>query len=381
MKKGILVLSPFFSPNIGGVETHLDDLVRELNKTNKYKIYVHTYSPITTSGVEWKKHENIGNIYIYRYLWFGKNLFAKLEKYPVLDFLYITPYLFIRTFIWMFFNQKKIKTIHSHGFNGALIGLCLQKIFNKKHIISTHALYKNDPHSLTIRLIKFVLNNVNVVLAQSNTSKNQLISWGVNPQKIDQYRHWLDLNNFKQNSETRKKIREKLKIKPNNFVVVFVGRLIAQKGARLLAKTAITLKDIKFIFIGTGPEEEYLKKISKKYKNIIFIGRVSNKEVADFYNAADIFCSPVLYEEGYSRTIMEGIACGLPVLASNYGTIPEITSPKIAILIKPTLHNLQKQLKILKSHPEKIKQFKKNCLKFAAQNYSIKNLEMITKHY
>ena len=60
MNKGILILTPFFSTNIGGVETHFDDLVEALDD-NGYKVYVQTYSPITTANVEWKSKEKKGN--------------------------------------------------------------------------------------------------------------------------------------------------------------------------------------------------------------------------------------------------------------------------------------------------------------------------------
>ena len=93
--KGILIISPFFYPNIGGVETHLSDLVKELSK--KYKVFVHTYSPITTQNTSWQKKEKSKNLVIFRHGWFGKNLFHKLEKYSILQFLYLTPYLFLKT--------------------------------------------------------------------------------------------------------------------------------------------------------------------------------------------------------------------------------------------------------------------------------------------
>ena len=117
--KGILILTPFFSPNVGGVETHLDDLVTGLDKRD-YRVYVQTYSPITTDGADWKPFEKRGNsIEIRRYKWFGKNLFHKVEKFPFVDFLYITPYLFLRTFIWLTFNHSKVNVIHAQGFNAA----------------------------------------------------------------------------------------------------------------------------------------------------------------------------------------------------------------------------------------------------------------------
>jgi len=72
LKKGILIIVPTFSPNTGGVETHLDDLVKILDREG-FDVFVQTYSPITTSGVKWKSMQKWNNVCIFRYRWFGKN--------------------------------------------------------------------------------------------------------------------------------------------------------------------------------------------------------------------------------------------------------------------------------------------------------------------
>ena len=142
-KKGVLILTPFFSPNIGGVETHLDDLVMALAEKG-YQVFVQTYSPITTKNTSWKSRESNGNwVHIKRYRWFGGNLFNKLENYPILDFLYLTPYLFIRSLFFMIFNTRSINVIHAQGLNAGIIGIALKVIFRKRLLISLHSIYSN----------------------------------------------------------------------------------------------------------------------------------------------------------------------------------------------------------------------------------------------
>ena len=367
-KKNILLLTPFFYPNIGGVETHLTDLVDGLNKLN-YKVYVHTYSPLTTQ-TKFKSKETYGNICIYRYNWFGNNLFHKIEKYPLLDFLYLTPYLFIRVFIWMLFNHSKITTIHSHGLNGAVAGNLLSFIFKKKHITSTHALYDNPSSSLTAKLTGLVLNKTDKVLAQSNHSKDQLISWGVTDKKIELYRYWIDQKKFYPS------INNKKTDKPT---VLFVSRLIIKKGTRIIIKLAKKLKNIDFIIVGTGPESEYISK--QKLPNINFIGKVDNSRLKEIYSQADIFIQPALYQEGFTRTIMEAVACGVPVVASDIGTIPEIVDSTVSILVKPTIDNFQSAIIKLSQNKKRLYQMKSNCLKYTNKYFSFKNINMITKHY
>ena len=130
-KRGILILTPFYSPNIGGVESHLDDLVAALDE-KRYRVFVQTYSPLTTDNTQYEKEEYQGNsVQINRHKWIGKNLFHKLENHPILDFLYLTPYLFIRSFFFMITNSKKIETIHAQGLNAGIIGVLLKIVFKK----------------------------------------------------------------------------------------------------------------------------------------------------------------------------------------------------------------------------------------------------------
>lgn len=367
INKGILILSPFFHPNIGGVETHLTDLVTGLS-TIGYNVFVLTYSPITTPNTSWKPVENHPHLYIRRFSWLGKNLFHNLEKYPLLEFLYLTPYLFIRTFFWMITNHQKISVIHSHGINAALIGNIISSIFHKKHINSTHAIYDFKPNSQIVRIIRLIYNNCHKVLAQSKFSKKQLISYGVRTDKIDLYRYWVDLNYFKPQIKSSNK---------NN--ILFVGRLITKKGIRLIHQSAKKLPNLKFTVVGTGPESKFL--LAHPLNNLVFIGKIDNHQIINYYHQATIFCSPVLYAEGFSRTLMEATACGLPVISSNLGTIPEILTPQTSILIKPTITNLTRTIKKLFNSPELLHTLRLNCRPYSQKYFGPKNITQITSHY
>ena len=366
--KGVLLITPFFAPNIGGVETHLTDLVNELNRL-KYPIYVHTYSPLTTPDTKWKPKETIGNIHIRRYLWPGKNIFHHVEKYPILDFVYLTPYLFLRTFFWMLKNHLKINVIHSHGFNGAVCGVVLAKIFSKKHLTSTHALYSNQPNSLTAKISRFILNQTDIILVQSVESEKQLLSWGVKKDKIKPYRYWIDPQKFNTKNT-----------KPHSkFTVIFVSRLIQKKGTRIVTKLAKQMPKINFIMIGSGPESEFIQK--HLVPNLNFVGKVNNDQLLDYYSQSDIFIQPALYQEGFTRTIMEAVSSGLPVIASNIGTIPEIVDSTVSVLVKPTVNNFKKAINTLHQNPKILEQMKQNCPKYTKKYFNPKNIKQITKHF
>ena len=139
-KPNILVLTPFFHPNVGGVETHLTDLCNYLGKKG-YNLYVLTYFPLTTRVEDAPKKEVSANLEIYRYKLFGHNFFHYLEKYPALALLYLMPILMFRSLLFMLKNRNKVDVIHTHGIVAAFIGRIIGKLFKKRIIMSTHAIY------------------------------------------------------------------------------------------------------------------------------------------------------------------------------------------------------------------------------------------------
>ena len=78
---------------------------------------------------------------------------------------------------------------------------------------------------------------------------------------------------------------------------------------------------------------------------------------------------------------MEAVACGLPVLGSNQGAIPENLNSSVSILFKPTLQNFQRQIaKILKS-PKVYFKLQKNCRSYALKHFQLKTFSNLKKIY
>jgi glycosyltransferase involved in cell wall biosynthesis len=377
IKPGILILSPFFSPNIGGTENQLDDLVQELDKNN-FPVYIQTYSPLTTT-IPWKKYETRGkNIKIWRYSWFGYNLFHKVEKFPLVDFFYLTPYLFFRSFIWMIFNHQRLKTIHAQGMNASLIGVIYKYIFHKKLVTSIHAVYEINPESIVAKLNGFILKFSDKILATSDRSVKELATFGVDLSKVDIFIPWIDLNIFKPYDKI--KSRKEIGLE-NKFTVLFISRLIPQKGARVLAEVAQQLPQINFVFAGLGPDEEYLRSQEKLFPNIKFVGPKKNSDTPKYYCSADIYCFPTQYEEGFGKVLIESLACGTPVVTSNKGAIPKVVDSTVAVLVVPTVNNLKNAILDLYKHPEKLLLLKKNSVQYARKRYGPDNAQLIYRYY
>ncbi len=122
---------------------------------------------------------------------------------------------------------------------------------------------------------------------------------------------------------------------------MFIGRLELVKGLDILINAIAYLKEknnlyFKLCVIGEGSLENELKSyVSQKELSefFVFIGKIPHNKINNWMSAADLICLPS-YNEGYPNVLLESIACGTPVIASNTGGIPDIVNSNNGILFK-----------------------------------------------
>jgi len=380
-KSGVLILSPFFSPNIGGVETHLDDLSRYLSEKKGQKVYVLTYTPLTTE-VKAKLFEKRGpNLTIIRIPWIGKNLFHKFETHPTVQFLYLTPVLGIATLIFMLIKGGDIRTIHAHGFTAALITNVLSRMFKGKAlIVSMHAIYRFPERTILAAICRQILMPFSKIFCLAQRSIDDLAATGMNRRRLSTYTQWVNQSLFKprNKADCRKTIGVK-----NTFTVLYPpSRLIEKKGAGVLLEAAKKCpRDIQFVFVGSGPMEERIRKEVAKNKNIIFAGRKNQEEAAYFYGAADVVVVPSQYDEGFARVVLETLSSGRPIIASNLGCLPEMVDESVGFLINPTAKEITEKINFLFKNKKELEKLTMNTRPFALKRYSEKNAEKIVRSY
>ncbi|MBI2196475.1 glycosyltransferase family 4 protein [Candidatus Daviesbacteria bacterium] len=371
----ILQLTAHFRPNIGGVETHLDDLCKALAEKG-FKVTVLTYRPLQTK-TGWKIIEREKNIEIIRLPWIS-NLFYKLVKSPFLEFLYLLPGLFF----WSPFVilLKKIDVIHSHGLVAGFVGVFWGKIFNKRTVVSIHSIYHFPKKGLYRDFVGWIFKNADYCLGLSKQSAEEIRSLGIPAKKVDNFTYWIDLHKFKvQNS--------KLKIKKQlgweyKFTVLFVGRLVEGKGVEELLESvrkwhrAIDLK-----IIGAGPLEDMVKKAAEKNKNLEFIGTIDQNRLPLYYSVADLLIVPSTSEEGFGRVILESLACGTPILGAKKGAIPEAMNETVGRFLEVSPLNIKNKVEYFFNNKNILKKLSQNARKFAERRYSENNAEKIINTY
>jgi len=135
----------------------------------------------------------------------------------------------------------------------------------------------------------------------------------------------IDLEFFESNYDPFicESIRNKLDLN-DKFVFLSVSQLIPQKGLinllRAWLQLPITLKSkIALVIIGSGSQEKEIKDLISRCNipNVWLIGQISYSEITNYFHACDVFILPTL-QDVFGLTVMEAMACGIPVLTTYY---------------------------------------------------------------
>lgn len=373
----VLVLSNVYAPNIGGVETHLDDLVRALSRRG-WRVSVVSYRPLTTR-VPWKRFEQDGTVRVWRLWWVGHNWFHVLEHYPILQFVYLVPRLFLGSLWWCFRYGRGVDVVHAHGFAAAFCARLLGAMFGKRVVVSTHAVYNLRPGSPLAFALRWMCATAHKVLTLSSQSMEECAAAGVPREKLGRFTYWVDLSVFSPGDQAA--ARSTIGIPREGFTVLFVGRLIAGKGVRLLLDVAArtSMQSVRYVFVGTGPMECDVRAAAGVLPNVVFAGPVANSGLTPYYRAADLLCVPSQYQEGFGRVIVESLACGTPVLGADCPGITEATSGDVAWLCEPTEEAWTERLATLQGNRASVLAKREKCRSLAEERYSESNVSVIER--
>ncbi len=136
--------------------------------------------------------------------------------------------------------------------------------------------------------------------------------------------------------------------------LISVGRLIERKGYRYLIEALQGLDNVQLILIGDGNQKNELEELARKKKvRVNFLGKVDHAHLAGHLHSADIFILPSL-NEGMSNALLEAMACGLPVIATNTGGSSELIQNNGFIVAPGSAAALREAIKKLTAEPDLI---------------------------
>jgi glycogen synthase len=147
---------------------------------------------------------------------------------------------------------------------------------------------------------------------------------------------------------------------PRDRDIIFVGRLVSDKGADLLLRALALLKGPKptLTIVGQGPEEKSLRAVANELQlNGTFVGSISGAELAELLNHHRIIAIPSHWPEPFGVVALEGIACGCIPVGSEQGGLPEAIGPCGLTFPNGDAQQLTNRLQDLLSDPARRQKF------------------------
>jgi len=185
--------------------------------------------------------------------------------------------------------------------------------------------------------------------------------------------HFINTDRFRPDPAVRERVRRELRA-DSQFVLLLVAHLIPEKGGEVLLRALPELPPrIQAWVVGDGPDADRLRRLAEELglaKQVRFLG--NQDEVQRYMQAADCLVCPSLWQEAAGLVNIEALACGIPVVASRVGGIPEIVEHgRTGLLFEPGRpEQLAAALRFLLEKPELRVQMGRAARTAAAERYS-----------
>lgn len=319
MKKSYLIYSALYFPSTYGVERYTYNIAKRLvEKGNEVTI-------VTCNVFRLDYYENVDGIEIYRVPCINllkgrypinklnrlsKKINKKLEEKRY-DLVIVNTRFYLNSLIGMRFakrNKSKCITIEHGSCHLSMNNKILDFIANKYEHFITYIgkKYCHDYYGVS--------NECALWLKHFNIEAKGCLF------------NSIDLNEIKSIEKLfNEDIRKKYSISREDIIILFVGRLIVEKGVLELIKAVneVNKNNNIYLFIaGSGELEKQVSKMTNR--NIIFLNNIEHKEVLNLMRQSNIFCLPSIAAEGMPTVVLEAIASKCFVITSNKGGSKEI---------------------------------------------------------
>ncbi|KAJ9221304.1 CAZyme family GT4 [Paecilomyces variotii] len=338
MPYNIAMVSDFFFPQPGGVESHIYQLSSKLiDRGHKVIIITHAYKGRT--GV--------------RYLTNG----LKVYHVPFFVIYRETTFPTVFSFFPIFRNiiiREQIEIVHGHG---SLSNFCHEAILHARTmglrtVFTDHSLFgfADAASILTNKLLKFTLSDVDHVICVSHTCKeNTVLRASLDPLMVSVIPNAVVAENFRPKSYNPRPNRPLAppsevpqRIGPNDTItIVVISRLFYNKGTDLLIaaipRILASHPNVRFVIAGSGPKAIDLEQMLERnvlQDKVELVGPVRHEQVRDVMVRGHIYLHPSL-TEAFGTVIVEAASCGLYVVCTRVGGIPEVLPQHMTTFAKP----------------------------------------------
>ncbi|KAF5839094.1 hypothetical protein DUNSADRAFT_1639 [Dunaliella salina] len=328
----VLMVTDFFYPNFGGVENHVYQLSQCLLQLD-YKVVIVTHAYGDCKGVRYLTN-GLKVYYLYR-----RPLYLQSTAPTVFGSMRILRVIMLR---------ECVHIVHAHqAFSTLGLEACLHaRTMGYKVVFTDHSLFgfADVPSILMNQLLKCVLCDVHHVICVSHTSKeNTVLRANLNASAVSVIPNAVNAADFLPAPPSISRPRNGLR---DRVVVVALSRLVYRKGIDLMALVipyiCATHPNVDFIIGGGGPKSALLEAMVADHGlegRVSLCGPVPNEKARDFLLQGHIFLNASL-TEAFCIAIVEAAACGLLIVSTRVGGVPEVLPPDMVELAEPSAEGL-----------------------------------------
>uniref|UniRef100_A0AC34QZC9 Phosphatidylinositol N-acetylglucosaminyltransferase n=1 Tax=Panagrolaimus sp. JU765 TaxID=591449 RepID=A0AC34QZC9_9BILA len=330
-KLTIALVSDFFCPNTGGVETHIYYLGEcLLRRGHKVIVLTHAYG---------KRR--------------GIRFFTNGLKVYYLPFIVIYGGITVTSIpgsIYWFrkiFLQEKVEIVHGHSAFSAMAHEAMLHAWclGIHTVFTDHSLFGFADASAILTsklLLQYSLINVDRFICVSYTSKeNTVLRANLDPTKVSVIPNAIEKELFKPDPE---------QYNSRPITVIVMSRLVYRKGADLLVDIVPEVcsrhETVQFIIAGDGPKRIPIEEMREKHKlhaRCKMVGMLPHNKVRDLLVQGQIFLNTSL-TEAFCTTIVEAASCGLHIVSTRVGGVPEVLPDDFITLEEPIPERLSEAL-------------------------------------
>ncbi|MEC4677653.1 MAG: glycosyltransferase [Nitrospirota bacterium] len=254
----------------------------------------------------------------------GGGIPANLYRYPWL--LFQVPFFVFMFLIKTFRVSKKADLLHANWIYVGLIAWIVKVVRGTPFVLTLRGsdVQGTQKGRLALFLSLWVLKRAAVITTVNQDLKQWVIDQGIPEERVVFIRNGVDLSSVQE-------IRKDTSI----CRLLFVGSLIPRKGVRYLIESLSTLicieRNFSLTIVGEGAEKKRLKQqVDQSALNdfVSFVGSVPPDQIVNYLSKSDCLVLPSLWE-GTPNVVLEAMAAGLPVVASDLSGIREIVTPDL----------------------------------------------------
>lgn len=281
--------------------------------------------------------------------------------------------------------SKGCDIIHSHNPPAALAGFLASKLRGIPHLLTMHGPWAGVRQRWITRkmarLIEwFAVHMVDHITCVSQSLKKEMNEvYGVKEEKLTYIQNAVNTDMFKRGDKEEAREKLGLDLAPEDKLILYTGRFVEEKGLPYLLEGSTSVFDkhenVRILLIGGGFDEEIVRrwlKENSKYRDRIFtVGFFGYEKMVNAYNSSDIFVLPSM-AEGMSCSLLEAMACELPVIATRVGGNTELIDKERGILVEPrNPGEIREAIEKILNDEDMAKRMGRNAREFVKKNMNV----------